>query len=566
MTRLARGFSLIDVVVGIALMLVVFFALFGILRASLAVSTLAKAKAISTELANTQMEYLRGHAYDSLGTISGIPAGSVPQIATSTIDGVPYTIRTFIEYYDDPADGIGALDANSITTDYKKGKVSVSYALYGLLKTTSLISNFIPPHGEIATNGGALSLHVVDAAGADISGASVQIVNASTTPTVDFTTFTNASGLASIGGAATSSQYQIYVSRSGYSSAQTYARVGQNVNPNPGYLTVTKNLTTSATFAIDRLASLTLTSFSPPVTNVFTDSFTSTSNLASQTNTVVSGGAIELDTDMFSGSARSIPISSTAPTGWGILSATTDATELDTVVVRITDTSGTPLPDGVLPGNNAGFSSFPISLTSIATSSYPGLSLEVSLTRVSTSTAPRLLDWSLSHTEAPALSPNMAFTLTGTKTIGTDPSSLPIYKTVVSDTTGSGASKTETLEWDGYTLSLSANLVESCPASPYSLTPGSATSTAVIVGAATTNTLPVFVTNSTGATVPLAKVILEKPGYAATVFTSACGLAYFNGLAAGTYTATVSAPGYTTGTFSDIEVAGHTATSTLALP
>jgi hypothetical protein len=160
----------------------------------------------------------------------------------------------------------------------------------------------------------------------------------------------------------------------------------------------------------------------------------------------------------------------------------------------------------------------------------------------------------------------MAFTLTGTKTIGTDPSSLPIYKTVVSDTTGSGASKTETLEWDGYTLSLSANLVESCPASPYSLTPGSATSTAVIVGAATTNTLPVFVTNSTGATVPLAKVILEKPGYAATVFTSACGLAYFNGLAAGTYTATVSAPGYTTGTFSDIEVAGHTATSTLALP
>jgi hypothetical protein len=512
------------------------------------------------------MEYLRGHAYDSLGTVGGIPAGMVPQIVTSTVDGVPYTIRTFIEYYDDPADGVGALDTNNITTDYKKAKVTVSYTLYHLNKTTSLISSFIPPHGEIATNGGALSLHVVDATGADMSGASVQIVNASTTPTVNFTTVTNIAGLASVGGAATSSQYQIYVSRPGYSSAQTYARAGQNVNPSPGYLTVVKNQTTSATFAIDRLASLTLASLSPAVTNVFSDSFINTSNLATQSNTLVSGGAIILDTDIFSGSARSIPVSSTAPTGWGIISATTDVADPDTVVVRVTDTSGVLLPDGVLPGNSAGFSTFPVSLTGVATSSYPGLALEVSLTRASTSTTPRLLDWSLSHTEAPAPSPSVAFTLTGTKTVGTDASSLPIYKTVLSDTTGATASKTETLEWDGYTLSSPANIIESCPASPYSLTPDSATSTTLLVGAATANTLPVVVTNGTGAIVPLAKVVLEKLGYAATVFASACGFAYFDGLAAGTYGATVSAPGYTTTVFPGIAVAGHTATSTLVLP
>ncbi|MFM2330564.1 MAG: hypothetical protein RLZZ26_71, partial [Candidatus Parcubacteria bacterium] len=43
MSRLRKGFSLIDVVVGVALMLVLFLSLFGVLKASLILSTLAKA-------------------------------------------------------------------------------------------------------------------------------------------------------------------------------------------------------------------------------------------------------------------------------------------------------------------------------------------------------------------------------------------------------------------------------------------------------------------------------------------------------------------------------------------
>ena len=127
-----KGFGLIDVIVGIALMLIMFLALFGVLRASLMLSTLSKAKASAVELASTQMEYLRGLSYDSLGTVSGIPAGLVPQTATTTIDGIPYTVRTFIQYKDDPADGTGVQDANVVTTDYKTGKVTISYSLNGL--------------------------------------------------------------------------------------------------------------------------------------------------------------------------------------------------------------------------------------------------------------------------------------------------------------------------------------------------------------------------------------------------------------------------------------------------
>ena len=566
--RLRRGgFGLIDVIVGVALMLVLFLALFGLLRTSLVLSTVGKAEAAGTEIASTQMEYLRGLSYDAIGTVSGIPAGNVPQIATTTVDGVPYTVRTFIDYYDDLADGTGVQDTNGITTDYKRAKVTVSYSLYGLAKSITLISNFAPPGIESSTGGGTLSLHIVNAAGANVSGANVQVVNTSTLPTINFTTFSDINGLVLVGGAATSSQYQIYVSNAGYSSAQTYTRTSQNVNPTPGYLTVVKDQTTSATFAIDKLSTLILSTFSPAITTVFSDSFANNSNLASQTNTHIAGGALLLTSQSLSGSAYSIPVAPNNLDGWGMLSAAIATTSGTAAFIHIDDLSGTALPDSVLPGNGAGFSSFPVSLTGISTTTYPALTLEADLTSNSTSTTPSLLNWSLSHTEGPTLLPNIPFTLTGTKTIGTDGSGFSIYKTIVNDSTNANATKTETLEWDAYSLNLpTVPLIESCQNAPYQLQPATTTTAALLVGTPTTDTLSILVENSASTTLAHAKVILQNDAYAATVPTSACGLAYFEGLTAGTYSATVSATGYATKVFNGISISDHVATTTLVLP
>lgn len=567
MFRLRRGFGLVDVIVGTALLLVLFLALFGVLRASLVLSAMAKAKTGGTELASSQMEYLRGLSYDALGTVGGIPAGTVPQMSTTTVDGVAYSVRTFVEYRDDPADGTGTQDTNGITTDYKLGKVTVSYSLYGLVKSIDFISNFAPPTVESSTGGGKLSMHVVDANDADLSDASVRIFNTSASPTIDFTTFTDINGLAVIDGAATSSQYQISVSRSGYSSAQTYTRTSQNVNPTPGYLTVSKDQTTGATFSIDVLATLSIASFSPAVTTSFSDSFTDVSGLASQTNTQVTGGELVLTSQTLSGSARSIPIAPDYLDGWGILSAAITTPPGTTALVRVDDTAGNPLPDSALPGNGAGFSSFPVSLTGIATSSYPGLTLEATLTSNSTSTTPSLQDWSLSHTDGPFPIPNITFTLTGNKTVGTDGSGLPIYKTIVNDTTGASATKTETLEWDSYSLTLGgSSLIESCSVSPYDIAPASVNNAAITVGSFTTNILPIIVQNSASSTISSAKIVLAKSGYAATIPSNACGFAFFGGLTSGLYSATISATGYATTTFPGISVDGHTATTTLTLP
>jgi hypothetical protein len=567
MSRLRKGFSLVDVVVGVALMLLLFLSLFGVLKASLILSTLAKAKSAGTELANSQMEYLHGLAYDSVGTVGGIPAGLIPQTSTSTVDGVTYTTRTYIQYTDDPADGLGASDTNAVTTDYKIGKVTVSYTMYGLTKSVVLVSNFVPPGIESTTGGGTLSIHVVDKNNNGVGDAVVQIVNASTSPTVNFTTLSDSSGYVVIGGAATSSQFQIYVSLTGYSSAQTYARAGQNANPTPGYLTVTKNQTTSATFAIDLLSSLVFSTFSPASTTSFSDSFASSANLAGQINTQVSGGALSIaGVTALSGSASSTTITPSYLSGWGILQATLSTTTGTTALVRVDDLSGTPLPDAALPGNSAGFSTFPVSLTGVSTTTYPSLLLQANLARSATTTNASVLDWSLSYTVGPTPLPNIAFTLTGAKTIGTTAGGANIYKTTVNDNTGATGTKSETLEWDAYMPTLGSQIIDNCPTAPYALLPGTTLPVSVILGTPTATTLPILVVNSASTTLASAKVILTKSGYAATVPTSACGIAYFNNLSNGTYSATVSAAGYSTKTFSNISVSGHTATSTLILP
>ena len=140
-----RGMTLIELIVAVGLFVALFLVLLGILRVSLQLSALAKAKAVAVELASTQMEYLRSLPYTSLGTVGGTPSGTIPQTAITTVNGVGYPVRTLISYYDDSADGTAAGDSNGVRTDYKKAKVTVSYSVNGRTGAVSLISNFTPP-------------------------------------------------------------------------------------------------------------------------------------------------------------------------------------------------------------------------------------------------------------------------------------------------------------------------------------------------------------------------------------------------------------------------------------
>lgn len=473
-----RGMSLVDVIVGCALILIVFLGLLGLLRASLLISGVAKARAGAITLADSQVEYVRALDYDLVGTVGGIPAGTVQATSTQTLNGVAYNIRTFILYVDDPADGLGLSDSTGITTDYKQIKVEVSYTVRQTPRTISVISNYAPPSLETTTNGGTLTVAVVNATGGPVSGATVAITNGSTIPTVSFTTFSDVGGLVQLPGAPTSTEYQIEVSKSGYSSATTYARDGTNQNPTPGYLTVAKNQTTTSTFAIDLLSLFTLRTFSPIQPAVTEDVFADTSKLAMQSSTEVVGGALRLLFQgggyALSGTAQSTVVAPAYLASWTSISGTINTPMGTTAHVRVTDGLGASIPDAVLPGNSAGFTSFPVSLATLATTTYPSLGLVAELTTTSTTTTSQLLDWRMDYLVGPTPLPNVPFTLTGAKTKGTTGAGAPLYKTTIASSTNASGVYTSSLEWDVYDMVVTGLtvLVASSTPSPYTLDPG----------------------------------------------------------------------------------------------
>ncbi|KND46926.1 MAG: hypothetical protein AB199_00660 [Parcubacteria bacterium C7867-004] len=471
-----RGMTLVDVLVGSALVLIIFLALLGLLRASLLISSAAKLKSGATALATTQMEYLRSLPYDSVGTVGGIPAGAIPQNTTSTLNGVTYVTRTFIEYVDDAKDGQGVADSNGIMTDYKRARVSVSYMFRESDRELVLVSNIAPPSIETTTGGGTLRINVVNAAGDPVAGASVRVQNPSAGPAIDFTTFSDATGVVMIPGAPPSTDYRITASKDGYSTAVTYARDATNQNPTPGYLTIVAGQTTSSTFAIDVLGALVMRTFSSVRPAFQIDSFDDGTHLASVSGTQAAGGALVLSgapgSYALSGSARS---TSTAPTylkEWRTVDADEVVPAGTGIVLRVAASSGTLVPDAMLPGNTVGFSSFPIDISGIATTTYPSLSILADLSTSDALMTPQVLEWSIHFDEGPIPLPNRAFTLTGAKVMGTTGAGAAIPKTIIATTTDASGRVTIPLEWDVYTFDTTVGtLISESEPSPYTLEP-----------------------------------------------------------------------------------------------
>ncbi len=475
--KVLRGMSFVDVIVGTALVLIVFVALFGILRASLMISGVAKARAGATAIADTQVEYVRALDYDLVGTIGGIPAGVVAATSTQTLNGIAYNTRTLVVYVDDPADGLAGADTNGITTDYKQIKVEVTYTVRTTARTVSVISNYAPQSLETTTGGGTLTIAVVNAAGTAVAGATVGIVNNSTVPTVNFTTFSDATGLVQLPGAPTSTEYQVSVSKSGYSSATTYARDATNQNPTPGYLTVAANQTTTSTFGVDVLAPFTFRTLHPIAPDATTDTFADSTQLANQTNTQVAGGALVLGQTgpdyVLSGSARSVNIAPAYLSEWTSLNAALSVPVGTTARVQVVDGAGVLLPDSVLAGNSTGFSTFPVVLTGVSTTTYSALGLLADLTTTSSSVTPQILDWRMDYRVGPTPFPNVSFTLTGTKTKGTTGAGAPIYKTTVASTTNASGVFLSSLEWDVYSISIPGYTIDvaSSTLTPFTIDP-----------------------------------------------------------------------------------------------
>lgn len=574
-----RGSTLLDAVVGTALMLVVFVGIAGAFRLAVMAVGNNKARAGAIALANERLEFIRSLSYNAVGTSGGIPSGALAQEESIELNDVDYTRRTFISYEDDPADGLGGADENGIETDYKAVKTEVSWNGRDGVHTIELVTRVSPIGIEADVPGGVLAIEVVDAALAPVANAAVQVVNTSIVPTVDLTRFTDADGRATILGVPPGAGYEISVTKSGYSGARTYAADATNTNPIPAHLGVALDTTTAGTFAIDLVSEKRIETFTPIATATTTETFADGSGTASTSQTTISGGVITLTPTAgeypFEGTFISTVVSTSSLVAWKTFSWDANEPAQTALYFQFFGSDGvTLISDAQLPGNSGGFTTSPVNLSTISTSTFPGLVVRGRLTTGDASTTPSIDTWRLSYDAGPRPLPNISFTLRGAKTIGTTAGGALIYKYDAEHSSGgTGSVLVEDLEWDAYTVIVpdtsGYDVSSACAPQPETLAPNASQTTRLILSPHTTNSLLVDVKTGGGAVIPNASVRLTRGAYDVARASDECGNAFWSNLSSGTvgggnaYTIEVSAPGYQTFTSSEVNVSGTSRLSVL---
>lgn len=548
-----RGFSLVEVIVASAILVLFFGGLISGVKLMLDLIGHTKAETGARSLALSRMEYIRSLDYDAVGTVGGIPSGTIPQTSTSTLNGIDYTERVLVLYVDRPEDGLEAMDANGVLEDSKRIKVEYTWTIRNEVKRLALVSDMAPKGLETSAGGGSLVVHVFDAAVAPVTGASVRIFNNTiATSTIDVTVNTNSQGRVIIPGVSPGGNYEITVTKTGYSTDQTYPVTTANPNPNPPHVAVASSTITTMYFSIDVLSNLTFRAIGEPVTREFVDELVDSNLVINQTGTSVAGGGLILASSetgyVSSGNAYSTTTAPTSFSAWQSFDWTRDTPTSTTLVVRLYQESGgtfTLVNDTALPGNSAGFTNGPIDISTLATSTYQRLALGTNLTSLDASSTPRLERWTLSYIESEPPVGGIAFGVTGTKTIG-----IGVFKYQDTITVDSNGTKSVSLEWDAYSVSLDGvsngyDIKEVRGILPYTLVPNLNTTLTFVLVPHLARTLHLTVTNTDGNPISGVNVRLQKTGYDVSQVTSIYGQVFFDDLSSdGPYTLTVEKTGY----------------------
>lgn len=574
--------TLVGLLVAIAIFVVVFVGLLSAFETIISMIGRQKASSGALALANERMEYVRSLPYNTVGTIGGIVAGPIPQVSTTTLNGVTYVERVDVRYFDDDADGQGALDSNTITADYKVVRVEYSWDEKGVPKELVLISNIVPNGIETLAGGGTLTINVFDALAQPVPGASVTIVNNTTTSTINTTVFTNASGQAMLPGAPAASQYQISVSKLGYSTDATYSATGTNANPNPPHVAVVESGISTMSFSIDETSHIRLIARDEPVYGAFSDTFSDSSLVASTTNTQVSTGEVILaQTAGLYDTAGSVTSTTSAPTAlhrWLAVDLSINAPGGTDALVRLysVDAGGTYtiIPDGDVPGNSAGFGDGLLDISTLATSTYSRLALVADLSTTNTAITPELEAWTISYEASVNPISGVAIDVAGNKSIGSTAALVPIPKNATTAITGTDGRVTlADMEWDSYTISIDGaaegyDIAEACSNIPLAHNPGEDSTVLLTLLPNVAHSLRVTVVDGAGNPIPEASVTLERTGFNTTLPVSVCGQAFFNSgvVTATDYQLTVAAPGFTSEVLTNVEVADATSRTVILLP
>ncbi|OGE78182.1 MAG: hypothetical protein A2751_03410 [Candidatus Doudnabacteria bacterium RIFCSPHIGHO2_01_FULL_46_14] len=271
--KILQGFTLIEAVVGIGIAAILLVGVIGVFNALNRVTKVNRQQTVITNLTANELETIRNLPYSTIGTVSGNPAGNLNDQANPKIlsaEGINYNIYYEVTYVDDSADGTILLGTDPAPNDYKQVKMNVQNTVTGQVNT--FVTTVSPKGLEGLSNAGALYIKVFNASGQPVAGASVSITNNLVNPNIILNRQTDASGnWIEVGLPISVNGYHIVVSKSGYSSDQTYPITAGNPNPVKPDATIINGQVTQVSFAIDLVSTLnisTLNQTCQPLSNV----------------------------------------------------------------------------------------------------------------------------------------------------------------------------------------------------------------------------------------------------------------------------------------------------------
>lgn len=256
----APGFTIIEVLITTFIIGTVVTGVFGLFVLSLRSAQEGERRVVAIALANERAEMIRNLPYQAVGTVGGIPAGSIPPSETIVRDLTSFTVGTDIRYIDDTFDGEVTSDPpDLINTDYKQARIEVAWG-QSRSKPIVLLLTIAPAGLEGGDATGTLDFQALSASGAGVAGATVTVVNDTTDPTIDLTTETNDNGRLILPGLPISSgTYAISVTKSGFTSEQTYTQTPTFIpDADHAHLSMLEGQVTPKTFLIDLESELSL--------------------------------------------------------------------------------------------------------------------------------------------------------------------------------------------------------------------------------------------------------------------------------------------------------------------
>ena len=125
--RYNQGFTFIEVVISVAVFIIFALGAYQGFTSVYAALAAAHHKALAADLINARFEIIKNLPYTNVGVDGSNPDGVVSALETVMKDGITFTVSTYIEYADDPFDGVwGAGDV--LPNDYKLVEITVNCA------------------------------------------------------------------------------------------------------------------------------------------------------------------------------------------------------------------------------------------------------------------------------------------------------------------------------------------------------------------------------------------------------------------------------------------------------